>query len=39
MIGAGHVAEQGEPLNLRVKDASAVQWLDGGGLRITKPTR
>ncbi len=27
-----------EPLNLRIKDASAVQWLDGGGLRIVKPT-
>ncbi len=24
-------------LNLKVKDPSAVQWLDGGGLRITRP--
>jgi hypothetical protein len=27
----------GTPLNLRIADASAVQWLDGGGLRITRP--
>ncbi len=32
------VSKAGEPLHLEVKDPSAVQWLDGGGLRITKPT-
>jgi len=31
---AGH----GAPLNLEIEDASAVRWLDGGGLRITRPT-
>jgi hypothetical protein len=32
------VSKAGEPLHLKVKDPSAVQWLDGGGLRVTKPT-
>jgi len=31
-------APTGEPLHLHVKDRSAVQWLEGGGLRIVKPT-
>ena len=26
------------PLDLRIQDLSAVHWLDGGGLRITRPT-
>ncbi len=26
------------PLDLRIEDPSAVQWLDGGGLRILRPT-
>jgi hypothetical protein len=37
--GAGQIVRDtsgtGTPLNLQVKDASTVQWLDGGGLRIT----
>jgi hypothetical protein len=32
------VSQTGEALNLKIKDVSAVQWLDGGGLRIAKPT-
>jgi len=32
------MSRMGEPLNLTINDASAVQWLDGGGLRINKPT-
>jgi len=32
------VSGMGEPLNLSVQDPSAVQWLDGGGLRIVRPT-
>lgn len=32
------MSNAGEPLNLRIKDVAAVQWLDGGGLRIAKPT-
>jgi len=32
------MSQAGEPLDLWIKDPSAVQWLDGGGLRITKPT-
>jgi hypothetical protein len=27
----------GEPLNLKIENVSAVQWLDGGGLRIASP--
>ncbi len=27
----------GTPLDLQIKDASTVQWLNGGGVRITKP--
>ena len=30
-------SRSGAPLNLQVKDASTVHWLDGGGLRITGP--
>jgi hypothetical protein len=40
--GAGQLvkdkSDTGSPLNLQVKDASAVQWLDGGGLRIIDST-
>lgn len=40
--GAGQVVKDtsgaGAPVDLQVKDASAVQWLDGGGLRITGST-
>jgi hypothetical protein len=32
------MSKAGEPLDLKIKDPSAVQWLDGGGLRIVKPT-
>jgi hypothetical protein len=32
------LSKTGEPLNLRVKDASVVKWLDGGGLQIGKAT-
>jgi len=28
----------GTPLHLQIQDASAVQWLGDGGLRITRPT-
>jgi hypothetical protein len=28
----------GIPLHLQIQDASAVQWLEGGGLRISRPT-
>ncbi|MDI9433499.1 MAG: DUF4038 domain-containing protein [Planctomycetota bacterium] len=39
--GTGRVVRDtsgaGTPLDLQVKDASTVQWLAGGGLRITKP--
>jgi hypothetical protein len=28
----------GSPLNLQIQDASAVQWLEGGGLQISRPT-
>lgn len=31
-------ARAGAPLDLRIEDASAVQWLPDGGLRITRPT-
>ncbi len=31
-------SQDGAPLNLEIKDASAVRWLDGGGLRIVRPT-
>ena len=37
--GTGQVVKDkagtGNPLNLQVKDVSAIQWLEGGGLRIT----
>jgi hypothetical protein len=31
------VSERGEPLNLKIEDASAVKWLPGGGLAIEGP--
>jgi hypothetical protein len=40
--GTGQVVRDtsgaGTPLNLQVKDASTVQWLPGGGLRIAGPS-
>ncbi len=40
--GVGRVVKDtsgvGRPLNLEIEDVSAIKWLDGGGLRITKPT-
>ena len=32
------IAASGTPLHLQIQDASAVQWLEGGGLRISRPT-
>lgn len=32
------VSNQGDPLDLRVADATAVSWLPAGGLAITAPT-
>ena len=40
--GAGDIVKDasgsGAPLDLKVKDISVVQWLPGGGLKITGPT-
>ncbi|MBN1673830.1 MAG: FecR domain-containing protein [Kiritimatiellae bacterium] len=33
------VAGVGRPLNLRVLDPRAVQWMPGGGLRVSEPAR
>jgi hypothetical protein len=40
--GKGQVVKDksgtGNPINLQIKEASAVQWLEGGGLRIIRST-
>ncbi|BAY35577.1 hypothetical protein NIES2107_74890 (plasmid) [Nostoc carneum NIES-2107] len=32
------VSGVGEPFNLKIEENEAVQWIEGGGLRILKPT-